>query len=75
MTRPELLHARIASLFVGETAGDCLEALCLQFAACLVVAAEDMDEVEAAIVEMAARVGRYVHSCHVAGSCRGETVQ
>ena len=68
------LHAQIASLFCGEMVADCLEALCRSFATCLVVGADDMDQVENAIVEMAGRVGRYVEACHAAVR-RSERVQ
>ena len=74
MSRAEHLHGKIAALFRGETVGDCLEALCRSFATCLVVGADDMDQAENAIVEMAGRVCRYVEACRAQGQC-GESVQ
>lgn len=58
----EELQAEIAALFCGETVGDCLDALCRQFAACVIVAADDIGAADRATAELAARTRGYIHA-------------
>lgn len=62
MTRSEQLHCQIAAMFRGESVGDCLDALCRQFAACLIFSTEDMEQTENAVVEMSERTWNYVQA-------------